>query len=125
MTQNKRFIIQERCVVDTNDNETFEFSFKVDAEIICEKLNKIEKENGELKTKVDFYKYFQKDARKLEKENEWLKSELKIYRKVANCSNCIYQNYNWFEDGDEFEICERGNNEQQISYHICEDWREL
>ncbi len=58
-------------------------------------------------------------------ENEQLKQELKIYRKIANCSNCEYQNYDWYDDGDEFEICERGNNEQQIEYHICEEWREL
>ena len=32
-------------------------------------------ENEELKTKVDFYKDFQKDARELEKENEQLKRE--------------------------------------------------
>ena len=54
-----------------------------------------------------------------------LKEELKIYRKVASCSNCEYQNYDWYDDGDEFEICERGNNEQQIEYHICEEWSEL
>ena len=61
----------------------------------------------------------------LSDENEQLKQELKIYRKIANCSNCEYQNYDWYDDGDEFEICERGNNEQQIEYHICEEWSEL
>lgn len=68
-------------------------------------------ENEQLKQKV---KDFQKDAR-----------ELRIYRKVANCHNCAYHSYDWFDDGDEFEICEKGNNEQQMDYHICEDWREL
>lgn len=36
----------------------------------------LEKENEELKTLVNFYKYFQKDARELEKENEDLRKEL-------------------------------------------------
>lgn len=66
-----------------------------------------------------------KDCVDLLNKNEQLKKELKIYRKIASCSNCKYQNYDWFDDGDEFEICERGNNGQQIEYHICEDWREL
>ena len=61
----------------------------------------------------------------LHEENKEFKEELPIYRKIASCSNCKYQNYDWFDDGDEFEICERGNNEQQIEYHICKDWREL
>lgn len=59
------------------------------------------------------------------KKNEWLEQILRIYRKVANCHNCDYLAYDWFDDGDEFEICEKGNNEQQMDYHICEDWREL
>lgn len=60
-----------------------------------------------------------------QKENEELKSELKIYRKVASCSNCKYQNYDWYDDGDEFEICEKGNNNQQMEYHICKEWEEF
>lgn len=32
------------------------------------KCHKLEKENEELKQKIDFYKYFQKDARELERE---------------------------------------------------------
>ena len=62
---------------------------------------------------------------KLWKENEELKKELKVYREVASCGNCKYQNYDWFEDGDEFEICEKGNNNQQIEYHICKEWDEF
>ena len=61
----------------------------------------------------------------LAEENEQLKQELKIYRRIATCSNCKYQNYDWFEDGDEFEICEKGNTNQQIAYHICKEWREF
>lgn len=55
-------------------------------------------------------------------ENEQLKKELRIYRKVASCSNCNYHNYDWFDDGDEFEVCDKGND---VTEGICEDWREL
>lgn len=89
---------------------------------LCVMLNDLHDENEQLKTLVDFYKDFQKDARELSKENEELKSELKIYRKIASCSNCDYHNYNWFDDGDEFEVCDKGND---MSDYICEDWREL
>ena len=46
---------------------------------IAKKLNVLQKENEELKQKVDFYKYFQKDARELEKENEQLKQQRDFY----------------------------------------------
>ena len=85
-------------------------------------LNELNDENKQLKTLVDFYKDFQKDARELAKENEELKSELKIYRKIANCRNCHYHNYDWYDDGDEFEVCDKGND---MSDWICKDWREL
>lgn len=58
----------------------------------------------------------------LEKENEQLKKELKVYRKVANCGNCHYHSYDWFDDGDEFEVCDKGND---VTDGICEDWEEL
>ena len=57
-----------------------------------------------------------------DKENEQLKKELKIYRKVASCSNCHYHNYDWFDDGDEFEVCDKGND---VTDGICEEWEEL
>ena len=58
----------------------------------------------------------------LNDENNELKSELKIYRKVANCRNCDYHDYDCREDGDDFEICKKGND---VTEGICEDWREL
>ena len=91
-------------------------------DMMIEELNSFADENEQLKQKVDFYKHFQKDARELEKENEELKSELKIYRKIANCGNCEYHNYDWYDDGDEFEVCDKRND---MWYRICEDWREL
>ena len=56
------------------------------------------------------------------KENEKLKKELRIYRKLASCENCGHHNYDWFDDGDEFEVCEKGND---MTDRICEDWWEL
>ena len=41
-----------------------------------EQIVQLQKENEQLKQKVDFYKYFQKDARELEKENEQLRENL-------------------------------------------------
>ena len=61
-------------------------------------------------------------SNRLEKENEQLKSELKIYRNIASCSNCHYHNYDWYDDGDDFEVCDKGND---MSDYICKDWREL
>ena len=55
-------------------------------------------------------------------ENEELKKELKVYRKLARCSNCEYHGYDWFDDGDEFEVCDKGND---VTERICEDWEEL
>lgn len=43
---------------------------------LAEYVDKLQNENEQLKQKVDFYKYFQKDARELEEENERLKKEL-------------------------------------------------
>jgi len=78
---------------------------------------------------VDLYdgsKYWSDKAtekiKELEKENEQLKNELKIYRKVANCRNCDYHDYDCREDGDDFEVCNRKNDMED---GICEDWREL
>ena len=57
-----------------------------------------------------------------DKENKELKEELRIYRQVANCHNCTYHDYDWYDDGDEFEVCRKGNN---VSEGICKDWEEL
>lgn len=61
----------------------------------------------------------------LNDENEQLKQELKDYHNAFDCSQCRYQNYDWFDDGDEFEVCDKGNNELQMNNHSCRDWEEL
>ena len=55
-------------------------------------------------------------------ENEQLKQELAIYRKLISCSNCKYHNYDWYDDGDEFEVCDKGND---VTDGICKDWEEI
>lgn len=56
-------------------------------------------ENEQLKQKVDFYKYFQKDARELEKENEQLKSEnYRLQEEVNRLSKLCFE----FQDGAEW-----------------------
>lgn len=60
---------------------------------------------------------------KLSDENEQLKNELRIYRKLANCGNCQYHNYDTLFGGDdEYEVCDKGND---VTDGICKDWREL
>jgi len=60
--------------------------------------------------------------KEVEKENEQLTKELKIYRKLASCKNCEHHSYDWFDDGDEFEVCDKGNN---VTEGICKDWEEI
>ena len=89
-------------------------------------------ENGTL-TDIDFDKFNKESAdalidevNALYDENEQLKQELKVYRKLANCSNCKYHNYDWdINDGyggEEYEVCDKGND---VTYGICEEWEEL
>lgn len=61
----------------------------------------------------------------LHEESEQLKAQLKDYHNAFDCNQCRYQNYDWFDDGDEFEVCDKGNNEAQMEYHSCKDWEEL
>lgn len=68
---------------------------------------------------------YRKDIASLEKENEELKKQLNEYINAFDCGTCRYHNYDWFDDGDEFEVCDKGNNEQQMEYHSCKDWEEL
>ena len=100
------------------ENKRFKYSYSLEKVYDCDSFN------GET---TESYGTFEccELLNKLNNENEQLKQELKIYRRIASCSNCKYQNYNWFEDGDEFEICEKGNNDQQIEYHICKEWEEF
>ena len=82
------------------DDDCFElYESKEDSQKVCDKINNI----------LD--------------ENEQLKNELRIYRKLANCSNCQYHNYDTlFSGDDEYEVCDKGND---VTDGICKDWMEL
>ncbi len=90
----KRFIIDDAgTLIDMNTRNTYDYVSDV-----CGLLNELHEENKELKR------------------------ELQTYRKVAGCFNCHYHNYDWFDDGDEFEVCDKGND---VTEGICEKWEEL
>lgn len=55
----------------------------------------LRQENEQLKRKVDFYKYFQKDERELEKENEYLKKSIKRQQSSNDeCAKLIEEQQN-------------------------------
>jgi len=155
MTENKRFIVKDIWIKDNCIGTLLNIDFNTitDANLCCGLLNQIEKEkrnngklaskllekNEQLKSEIEKLSYTNEDLleekriwkqmsdeyTKLSDDIEQLKKELNIYTRIATCSNCKYQDYDWFEDGDEFEICKKGNNNQQIEYHICKEWEEF
>ena len=136
MTENKRFKnVEENLEWGTVQYFTYHDEKITDEEIeklvnhLLNKNEQLKNENQKLRmsTRVDVNEIESLvcENQQLQNENGQLKKELKVYRKLANCSNCKYQNYDWFEDGDEFEICEKGNTNQQIAYHICKEWEEF
>lgn len=108
MTENKRFTIND-CRVLSDEQ-------------VLKILNQLTEENSKLHTQNDFLKDENQHMRTVLNENKELKKELKIYREIARCSNCKYHNYDWFDDGDEFEVCDKGND---VYNNICEEWEEL
>ena len=50
-----------------------------------------------------------------------------IYRDVPakpikpSCSNCTHHTYDWFDDGDEFEVCQKNNDLNGP----CKDYEEM
>lgn len=72
---------QKDAICIFNDLGVLPFS---SAPSVCNLLNQLNDENDQLKQKVDFYKYFQKDARELEKENEQLKKDVEYWKQVAS-----------------------------------------
>ena len=143
MIENKRFtfdIDQENGYGEEpyfcDGTDSFYVNNADEMELFIKKMNELNNENKSFKAEIEQLKKCYNNVLnemdtlaevndKTYKENKELKEELRIYRQVANCHNCVYLDYNWFDDGDEFEICKKGNNEQQMYYHICKDWREL
>ena len=44
------------------------------------------------------------------------------YYQIINCKNCKYHNWDWFDDGEEFEVCDKGNTERLIYHQFCKEW---
>lgn len=136
MTKDKRFIID--VGEPQHENAFFEYDehfddydfvcWEDDFDEILKKFNELGNENEQLKKDRNELFIRERDAknncRKLKYENEQLQEKLKIYHKIANCQNCYYHNYDWYDDGnyDEFEVCDKGND---VTEGICEEWREL
>ncbi|MBR3208742.1 MAG: hypothetical protein IKF82_00580 [Bacilli bacterium] len=94
-------------------------------DVLCWEINDKENEDMTCGECVKLLNELHNENKKLKQSRAEMLRELRIYRMIASCNNCKYQNYDWFDDGDEFEICEKGNNDQQIEYHICKEWREI
>ena len=120
---------QKDAICIFNDLGVLPFS---SAPSLCNLLNQLNDENDQLKQKVDFYKYFQKDARELEKENEQLKEEIKglndilaryeekelesVTKKDKSCGHCKHLQI----DGMFGMWCEKKHNWTEVKY--CEDY---
>ena len=85
------------------DNKMSTFYFIADTEenieVFCDRLNWLVDENEQLKVKVDFYKYFQKDARELAKENGQLKARIQyLERKIQRERNIHVKEHEKWEN---------------------------
>lgn len=77
---------------------------------ICEVNNKKQAQKV-----VDLLNEQDNRIKELEKENM-------EYYKLINCRKCKYHNYDSYANGDDFEICEKGNNERLIYYYFCNEF---
>ncbi len=59
----------------------------------------------------------------LYEENQKLQKENREYNKIFNCRNCKHLDYDWYEDGDEFEVCDKGNTERMVYNRFCKEWK--
>lgn len=132
----KRFQYNVNKNTIEQDGKFVAYMNSVDGVRIANKLNVFQKENEQLKEERNYFErkkceYFNKYNKKhldniqLKEENEQLKKELKKYTDAFDCGQCRFQNYDWFDDGDEFEVCEKGNNEAQMENHSCSEWEEI
>ena len=113
----ERFYVNEMGnIVDSNNHgKSYVIKFRAGVNGLCNLMN-------------GFYN----KTKRLEKENEKLKEELREvksenmdYYTIINCGNCKYHNYDWYDDGDEFEVCDKGNNERLMYNKFCREWEEL
>jgi hypothetical protein len=117
----KRFTIQ-------TDNAGFNYCIQdngkdlSDVELIF-LLNELYEENQKLINSASIMKL--DEFERLIKENNKLKNEIMEYYQIVNCGNCRYHNYDWYDDGDEFEVCDKGNAERLIYSKFCNEWEQL
>lgn len=141
MTENKRFNVFDvdgTVFLEDHKEGSYHIGEKENVDIPClndiaDRLNKLTEENRHLRKLADIgqtepyaivnmLNLQQKMIQDLKREKSDLKEELRVYRQVANCHNCEYHDYDWFDDGDEFEVCRKGND---VTEGICKDWEEL
>ena len=103
MNEKKRFCIVNKIIIEnngyTNLNE-YNYSEAASWINICNKLNQ---------------------------QHERIESLIKTlykYRKRFGCFNCAFHDYDWFDDGDEFEIC-RKDDYEGLLYGFCDEWRDI
>ena len=87
-------------------------------DIFCLEINDNENENMTCGECAKLLNELHEEIKRLKKEN----SE---YHKIVNCGNCHFHNYDWYDDGDEFEVCDKGNTERLMYHQFCKDWVEL
>lgn len=92
-----------------------------------EKYNFLEEELKKLRDECisTYPNMWMEELEQLTKENNELKHEIMEYYQIVNCGNCRYHNYDWYDDGDEFEVCDKGNDEQLIYKKFCKEWEQL
>ena len=54
-----------------------------------------------------------------------LKKENMEYYKLINCRKCKHHDYDWYDDGDEFEVCTKGNTERLLYHQFCEEYEKM
>ena len=131
----KRFSIGmlKTYVNDNEKNYCYSLELPREANHLCNLLNELYEENQHLRKLADIgqtepyaiIKVLNKQQsmiKHLKREKNDLNEELRVYRQVANCRNCEHHDYDWFDDGDEFEVCRKGND---VTEGICKDWEEL
>ena len=74
MTERFTETISTGVVTDNKTGIEYSCEMRIDDDFL-HLINNIAEEREQLKRKVNFYKYFQKDARELDKENEQLKAD--------------------------------------------------
>lgn len=103
MTEKRFYIDDKEHLIENNgykELNKYSFNDKKDWKNVCKRLNEQHEYIGDLIRTIN------------------------LYRKKMNCDNCKHHDYDWFDDGDEFEVCNKGNDDG-LTMGFCEDWREL